>query len=68
MEMEEYQSKGMSGGDKYRKWLTGRADSVSWCATWVSYVLVTRVGLSESSFHKTGYVRKCTMISETGSR
>ena len=54
MEMEEYQSKGMSGGDKYRKWLTGRADGASWCATWVSYVLVTRVGLSESSFHKTG--------------
>ena len=54
MEMEEYQSKGMSGGDKYRKWLTGKADGASWCATWVSYVLVTRVGLSESSFHKTG--------------
>lgn len=54
MEMEEYQSKGMSGGDKYRKWLTGRADGASWCATWVSYVLVTRVGLSEASFHKTG--------------
>ena len=53
-EMEAYQSSGTSGGDKYRKWMTGKADGASWCATWVSYILVEKIGLSEGNFHKTG--------------
>lgn len=28
---------GLTGGDKYRKWYTGRADGQAWCATFVSW-------------------------------
>lgn len=53
-EMEEYQKAKLSGGDKYRQWLVGKADDANWCATWVSYIMCVKLGISDDIFHKTG--------------
>lgn len=42
---------GAKGGDKYRRWYTGKADGANWCATFVSWC-ADQVGILDNAIPK----------------